>query len=172
MTNSTAKQSFFTSWRLRDADRSMRFFITAFLLILTSGYVIGLAFVDHTTGATPKGLSEQYRGSPENSNATELKYAKSPDEMSIFLHNHVLSLSLVFFAVGGIFYFSSTTSLRVKEFLMVEPFAAILSTFGGIWLMRFVSEYFSWLVMVSGATMVGCYFVMVMLILKELWWKR
>jgi hypothetical protein len=52
---------------------------------------------------------------------------------------------------------------------MVEPILAIGTTFGGIWLMRFVSEYFSWLVLVSGVTMVGCYFVMVMLILKELW---
>jgi len=156
------------AWRLRDADKTLRFFLTAVLIMLTAGYVIGLFFVDHTTSGTPSGLSEEFRGSPENSQATELKYAKTADEMYIFLHNHILSLSLVFFAVGGIFYFSSVKD-KLKKFLMVEPILAIGTTFGGIWLMRFVSEYFSWLVLVSGVTMVGCYFVMVMLILKELW---
>ena len=161
-----------TTWRLRDADRTLRLSITAFLLVLTLGYTIGLLFVEHTTSGTPKGMSENFRGSPEDSQSTELKYAKTPDEMYIFLHNHILSLSLVLFAVGGIFYFHSTPSGLLKDFLIVEPFVAIITTFGGIWLMRFVSEYFSWLVLLSGISMVVCYFVMVVLIVKELWSRK
>jgi ABC-type amino acid transport system permease subunit len=169
MTEQTQKA---LAWRLRDADRTLRLFITAFLLVLTVGYTIGLLFVDHTTSGTARGLSEQFRGTPETSTATELKYAKSADEMYIFLHNHILSLSLVFFAIGIIFYFHSMRSGLLKDFLMVEPFAAIVTTFGGIWMMRFVSEYFSWLVLLSGISMVGCYVSMVMLILKELWIRK
>jgi hypothetical protein len=160
------------AWRLRDADRTLRLFITAFLLVLTVGYTIGLLFVDHTTSGTPVGLSEEFRGTPETSTAAELKYAKSADEMYIFLHNHILSLSLVFLAVGIIFYFHSMPPGLLKDALIVEPFAAILTTFGGIWLMRFVSEYFSWLVLISGISMVGCYVSMVTLILKELWIRK
>ena len=160
------------AWRLRDADRTLRLFITGFLLVLTVGYTIGLLFVDHTTSGSTRGLSEEFRGTPENSGAAELKYAKSADEMYIFLHNHILSLSLVFFAVGAIFYFHSIRSGLIKDLLIAEPFAAIVTTFGGIWLMRFVSEYFSWLVLLSGISMVGCYVSMVVLILKELWIRK
>ena len=160
------------AWHLRDADGPLRLFITAFLLVLTVGYAIGLVFVDHTTSGTPQGLSEHFRGSPENSESLEFKYAKSANEMYIFLHNHILSLSLVFFAVGAIFYFHSMPSKVLKDILIVEPFVAILTTFGGIWLMRFVSEYFIWLVLISGISMVACYGTMTTLILKELWLRR
>ena len=158
-------------WKLKDADRILRLFITAFLLILTGGYAIGLLFVDHTATGSLHGLEQEYRCTPENANAAEIKYAKSVDEMYVFLHNHVLSLSIVFFFVGGTFYFSSLVKDGWKRFLMVEPILAIVTTFGGIWLMRFVSEDFSWLVVISGLTMVGCYIVMVALILVELWRK-
>jgi hypothetical protein len=160
------------SWRLRDADTSLRLFVTAFLLLLTIGYVIGLAFVDHTSSGTRQGLVEEYRGTPENAPSAELKYAKSPDEMYIFLHNHILSLALVFFAVGGIFYFTSTPSGFFKDFLIIEPFIGIATTFGGLWLMRYVSGQFSWLVLISGVSMACCYLLMVLLILKELWIRR
>lgn len=170
--NSISNVGHQVQWRLKDADGLLRLFITAFLVLLTTGYTVGLFFVDHTTTGTLRGLTEEFRGVSENSQAMELKYAKSVDEMYIFLHNHILSLSLIFFAVGGLFYFSSSVSARFKGFLIVEPFVAIATTFGGIWLMRFVSEHFSWLVIVSGVSMVGCYVVMVVLILRELWMKK
>ena len=160
------------TWRLKDADRAARLFITSFLCALTFGYLIGLFFVGHTSSGTMQGLTEEYRGTPESRQEAELKYAKSADEMYIFLHNHVISLSLVFLTVGTIFYFSSSPSGLLKEFIIAEPFIAILTTFGGIWLMRFVSENFNWLVVISGVSMVGCYFTMVTIILKELWWRR
>ncbi len=155
-------------WRLKNADKSLRFFLTAFLFVLTIGYSIGLFFVEHKSSGSPSGLVEEYRGTPEGIEAAELKYEKSADEMYIFLHNHILSLSFVFFAIGGLFYFSSIKE-SWKTLLMVEPLIAIITTFGGIWAMRFVSEHFVWLVIISGTSMVGCYFVMVGLMLKELW---
>jgi len=159
-------------WKLRDADATLRWLITAFLLLLTCGYTIGLLFVDHTTSGTPQGIAAQFRGAPESANLAELKYAKTPTEVYTFLHNHVLSLSLVFFVLGGLMYFSSTVSPAVKGFLIVEPFVAIATTFGGIWLMWSVSEHFSWMVIISGVSMVGCYLAMVFLILRELWMKK
>jgi hypothetical protein len=155
-------------WRLRDADARLRAFLVLFLLTLTAGYAIGILFVDHSSGGTPQGIAEQFRGSGEAAPSAEIRYEKSPDEMYVFLHNHVLSLSLVFFAVGGIFYFSSIARGGLKTFLMVEPLAAVATTFGGIWLMRFVSPAFSYLVLLSGVTMMLCYLAMVGLMLVEL----
>lgn len=158
-------------WRLADADRSLRLFITAFLLVLTAGYAIGILFVDHTTSGTPEGLAAEFRGNEADPAAAEIKFGKSPREIYTFLHNHIFSLSIVFFCLGAIFWFSSARR-GVKTFLLVEPFVAIVTTFGGIWLTRFVSPAFSWLVIVSGLSMLGCYVVMTGLILKELWMGR
>jgi len=161
-----------TRLRLRDADSALRLFLSTFLIVLTIGYGIGLAFVDHTTSGTPRGLAEEFRGTPDGTSAAELKYEKGENELYIFLHNHILSLAIVFFAVGGIFYFSSLVNEGIKKLLMVEPLIALITTFGGIWLMRFVGAGFSWLVIISGITMVGCYLTMVVLMLIELWRYR
>ena len=163
-------------WKLRDADVPMRLFITAFLLVVTAGYAVGLAFVDHTTSGTPSGISEEFRGNEGSGAVTtetapELKFEKSPRELYTFLHNHIFSLSMLFFCVGAVFSFSSVRP-GLRSFLLVEPFVAIVTTFGGIWLLRYVSPAFSWLVIVSSLSMIGCYVAMVVLILKELWWRR
>ena len=182
-------------WRLAQADRSLRLFLTAFLLVLTAGYAIGMLFVDHTTSGTPDGLAAEFRGNEddqahvqsegrardesqvrsesrsESRSQPELKFEKSPREIYTFLHNHIFSLSLLFFCVGTIFYFSSTPQ-RLKTFLLVEPFVAIVTTFGGIWLTWFVSPVFSWLVIISGLSMLACYVIILFLIIRELWGHR
>lgn len=159
-------------WRLRDADRTLRAFLTAFLVVVTCGYAIGLVFVDHTSSGSPSGLAAEYRGTEQDGGAAEMKFEKGAREMYTFLHNHVFSLSLLFFSVGAVFYFSSTGPGWWKMFLIVEPFLAVVTTFGGIWLLRFVSPGFVWLVIPSGISMGICYLIMVVLILRELWWRR
>ena len=44
----------------------------------------------------------------EDGGRPEIRYSKGDNEMFVFMYNHILSLSLVFLAVGTIFYFSST----------------------------------------------------------------
>jgi hypothetical protein len=160
------------SFRLHDADTTLKAFITAFLLVLTIGYAIGLFFVEHHTSFSSRGVQEQFLGNEDSEVAQEVRYAKSANEMFVFIHNHILSLALVSFAVGGIFYFSSLVSAKIKLFLVVEPLVATLTTFGGIVLVRYVSPVFTWLVLFSGASLFLCYSIMVVLIMKELWLSK
>lgn len=160
-----------TSFRLRDADPTLRLFLTAFLLVLTAGYVTGLLFVGRETGGTADGFAAQFLGTPDGG-GTELRFEKSPREMFVFLHNHLLALSLVFFALGGIFRFSSLVSPFWKGLLMVEPMLALLTTFGGIAAMRFLDPEFRWLVILSGASVHIGFAAMTVLILAELWGTR
>jgi hypothetical protein len=157
------------TFRLRDANSTLRTFLTSFLVVLTAGYAVGLLFIDHTTSLTTDGIEQQFLGTPESATMEELRYAKSAHEMFVFLHNHILSLALVFLVLGGIFFFSSVTSTRWKTFLMVEPFGAIITTFGGMVLVRYVSPLYTWLVLLSGISLACCYTAMVLLILWELW---
>ncbi|MBM2839564.1 MAG: hypothetical protein HW412_92 [Bacteroidetes bacterium] len=160
------------TFRLREANATLRLFLTSFIAVMSVGYLIGLFFVEHTTSLSSQGIQEQFLGSSNLETIQEMQYAKSANEMYVFLHNHILSLSLVFFALGGIFYFSSLVSDGVKKFLIVEPFIAMVTTFGGITLIRFVSPLFSWLVLVSGVSLFVCYCVMGYLILRELWFPE
>ena len=161
------------NFQLRNASRTVKLFLTAFLAVLSFGYAFGLVFVHHTTSMSPEGVLEQYRGNgPDNLTRGELKYEKTVDEMLTFTHNHVLSLTILFFIVGGILLFSSSPPDPWKRLLIIEPFVAILTTFGGLWLMRFSSGWFVWLVILSGVSMVLCYLAAVYIILRELWFLK
>lgn len=158
------------TYRLRDADPTLRMFITVFLIVLTAGYAVGLAFVDHTTSATPSGIESRFLGTDESGEpAGDMTFPKSSAEMFTLIHNHVFGLSILFFVLGGIFYFSSLVRPGLKRFLMVEPLAGIATTFGGLALVRYVSPAFSWLVVLSGISVGVCYAAMILLILSELW---
>jgi ABC-type polysaccharide/polyol phosphate export permease len=98
---------------------------------------------------------------------SEMHFAKSSYEMFVFAHNHIISLSVVFFCLGSIFFFSSLVSDRLKRFLLIEPLIAIVTTFGGIVLVRFVAREFAWVVLISGVSLGLCYLAMIVIILYE-----
>ncbi len=129
--------------------KPQKLLLTSFLLLLTVGYAVGLLFVELQTSMRPDGIQKQFLGAPEGGDGAELAFEKSPREMLVFLHNHLLGLSLIFLAVGGILSMAAGVHDRLKTLLIVEPFVAILTTFGGIALTRFVSPAWSWLVMIS-----------------------
>ena len=140
---------------------------------LTVGVGIGLYYVANTTELTPTGTAEHFSGSEIDAEFDiPEKYPKPVSELLITTHNHILSLSLIFLVIGGIFYFNSSISSGMKTFLIAEPFISIITTFGGIWLMRFVHPAFVYLVIPSGILMYGCYFVMAGVLLYELGLKK
>ena len=81
-----------------------------------------------------------------------MQFKKSKREILTLVHNHILSLSLIFFVLALIL---STTSInmKLKQFLMLEPFASVLLTFGGIYLMWKGVSWFKYIVMISGMLM-------------------
>ena len=140
---------------------------------LTVGVGIGLYYVANTTELTPAGTAEHFSGSEIDAEFDiPEKYPKPVSELLITTHNHILSLSLIFLVIGGIFYFNNSITGGLKTILIAEPFISILITFGGIWLIRFVHPTFSYLVIISGIFMYGCYFIMVGVLLYELGLKK
>ena len=140
---------------------------------LTVGVGIGLYYVANTTELTPAGTAEHFSGSEIDAEFDILeKYPKPVSELLITTHNHILSLTLIFLVIGGIFYFNRRISGRMKTFLIAEPFISILTTFGGIWLIRFAHPAFVYLVIPSGILMYSCYFIMTGVLLFELALKK
>ncbi len=158
---------------LYQLPKGIKILLLLTVLNLTFGVSIGLYYVANTTQLSPAGTTEHFSGSEIDAefNIPE-KYPKPVSELLITTHNHILSLTLIFLVIGGIFYFNSSISGGMKTFLIAEPFISIITTFGGIWLMRFVHPAFVYLVIPSGILMYTCYFIMAGVLFYELGFKK
>jgi len=141
--------------------------LVAFVIVLSVGFYSGLLFVSETSGTKPNGIQEQYLGNEADEEATVMKFKKSEQEMLTLVHGHILSMSIIFFLIGVIV---STTKLhkKWKLFLMIEPFASVLLTFGGIYLLWKGYHFMKYIVMFSGALMTITFTVSVLIILVQL----
>lgn len=155
-------------------------FLAVFVFLLTAGVMIGLSYLYFTTSYSPREAITRYNGSgtEQNSNkeTDELdipeNYPRPVSELLVTTHNHVISFSLIFGALGMVFYFNSIITGWFKNFLLVEPFISTLLSFGGLWLMRFANENFVYLTVVSSCLIYLSFFLMSGTVLYELIFKK
>jgi len=159
--------------KLYQLPRAIKLLLMLTVLNLTVGVGIGLYYVSNTTHLSPEGTAEQFRGSSVDNNFDiPEKFPKPISELLTTTHNHIISMTFIFFIMGAIFYFNSIITGCWKSFFIAEPFFSILATFGGIWLIRFIHSSFSYLVMVSGILMYLSFFIMAGTIVYELSSKK
>lgn len=147
--------------------KHIKLFIAAFVIVLSIGYGTGLLFVTTTNSNSLNGIEENYLGNEEDEEATVMKFKKSDREMLTIFHTHVLSMSFIFFFLGGLVALTSLPK-KLKSFLMVEPFVSIILTFGGIYLMWKGVLWMKYLVMISGIVMTVVFVVSALAILFQL----
>ena len=151
--------------------KEIKLLIGAFIIVLSIGFFTGLLFVGETSSANPNGIEEQYLGNESDEDAEIMKFKKSDQEMLTLVHNHILSMSIIFFLVGMIL---STTKLnkKLKLFLMIEPFASVLLTFGGIYLLWNGLFWMKYIIMFSGTLMTLTYSCSIVIILLQLFQNK
>ena len=138
-------------------------------IIQLVGYTTGLVFIHHTTGMTPPGVAEQYRGNDSTAvSDAAMKFAKSYAEMLNITHTHLLSMAVIFIVSGLAFALCQRPSLRWRKILLIEPFVALLVSFTSMWLMRYVDARFSWLLTLSSGLMAITFYVQSFFVLREL----
>jgi hypothetical protein len=144
--------------------------IFAFVLIANIGFFTGLLFVEDTSHFEPKGIQEQYLGNENNSKATEMIFKKPKKEMLTLIHNHLLSLSVLFLAMSTLLGMTCV-NVKLKSFLMIEPFVSLLLTFGGLYVVWSGVLWFSYVVMLSGLLMTLSFLSASVLIIASLFKK-
>ena len=151
--------------------KEIKLLIGIFLIVLSIGFYTGLLFVEETYSVNPNGIEEQYLGNEDNEDALVMKFKKSDQEMLTLVHNHVLSMSIIFFLLAIIIY---TTQLnkKLKLFLMIEPFVSVVLTFGGIYLLWKGMLWMKYIVMFSGSLMVLSYSTSILIIFFQLFQKK
>ncbi len=147
--------------------KEIKLLIGAFVIVLSIGFFTGLLFVGETSSVNPNGIEEQYLGNENDENATVMRFKKSNKEMLTLVHNHILSMSIIFFLIGLLV---SVTKLnkKFKLFLIIEPFVSVILTFGGLYLLWKGWFWMKYIVMFSGVLMTFTFTLSVVIILKQL----
>ena len=151
---------------LQTFPKYVKLFIASFVVVLSIGYSTGLLFVRQTQSVSPDGIEQNYLGNEDIENVKVMKFEKGAREMLTIIHTHILSMSFIFFFLGGLLAMTSIPK-RWKAFLMIEPFFSILITFGGIYFMWMGVIWFKYIVMLSGVLMTLAYFVSAGVVLYE-----
>ncbi|NGX85106.1 hypothetical protein [Aequorivita sp. KMM 9714] len=153
--------------QIHNLPRYVKQFIAAFVIVLSVGYITGLNFVRQTDSTDTKGLVENYLGNEDVEDAAVMKFKKSEREMLTILHTHILSISFIFLILGVLVAITSLP-VKLKSFLMIEPFVSIILTFGGIYFMWKGMLWMKWIVMLSGTLMTLVYIIAAVAILMQL----
>jgi len=151
--------------------KEIKLLIGAFIIVLSIGFYTGLLFVGETSSANPNGIEEQYLGNEDDENATVMHFKKSDREMLTLVHNHILSMSIIFFLVGLLIAITKLNN-KLKLFLIVEPFVSVILTFGGLYLLWKGMLWMKYIVMFSGILMTLTFSLSVLIILKQLLQKQ
>ena len=152
---------------LQRFPKHIKMFISAFVIVLSIGYITGLQFVRQTESIAPNGLEENYLGNEDQEDVQVMKFKKGKREMLTIIHTHILSMSFIFFLLGGLVSMT-TLSNKMKAFLMIEPFVSIILTFGGIYLMWLGMSWMKYIVMLSGTLMTTVFLVSAGVVLFQL----
>ncbi|MGB7786542.1 MAG: hypothetical protein WBL27_10610 [Salinimicrobium sp.] len=151
--------------------KEIKTFLAVFVLVLSAGYFTGLLFVGQTETTNPNGIEENYLGNEDDPDAEVMKFEKGEREMLTIIHTHVLSMSFIFFLLGGIMLFTQLPQ-KIKFFLILEPFFSILFTFGGIYLIWKGVEWMKYIVFLSGILMSFCFVTSAVIVLYQLLFKK
>lgn len=156
----------FRGWR--HAPPPLRALARWLTIVQVVGYTTSLLFVHHTTGMTPGGVVTHYRGSDPAASDAAMQFAKPYAEMLTLTHTHLLSMAAIFAFSGFALALCARPAERWRTFLIVEPFVALLVSFGSMWLMRYGDPRFSWVLAVSSGCMAVTFYVQSFFVLREL----
>ena len=151
--------------------KEIKWFVAIFVIVLSIGFYTGLSFVNQTSATTPAGVEENYLGNEEDEDATIMKFKKSEREMLTIIHTHILSMSMIFFLLGGLVWIARLPK-SWKLFLTIEPFISVLLTFGGIYLLWNGQLWMKYIVIFSGVLMTLTFITSSFLVLYQLAFSR
>ncbi|WP_419214176.1 hypothetical protein ACNR9Q_08495 [Maribacter sp. X9] len=152
---------------LSKLPRPIRLFIGAFVIVLSVGYYTGLSFVAETSSLNIHGISENYLGNEEDEDAEIMKFKKTKREILTIMHTHILSMSFIFFLLGGLVWLTKIPK-TIKIFLTVEPFLSVLLTFGGIYFLWLGIDWVKYLIMLSGILMTFTFSTSALIVLFQI----
>ena len=150
---------------LQTLDKNLKKILIYYLVTLGVGFSLGVFYVYLNSEFSSSGMVEQYVG---NNDEWEPKLPKTLQDLVSHTHEHITMFSIIFLSLGLIFLYNNTIKGFWKRFLILEPFVSIIITFGGFFIIRYVTTSFSYIIMISSLLMYICFYVMLFISLYEL----
>jgi hypothetical protein len=147
-------------------SKEIKLLITAFVVTLNIGFFTGLNFVNETSSFQPDGIETNYLGNENIENAEVMQFKKPEKEILTVVHNHILSMSIIFLLLGTLLSYTSINKKLIR-LLILEPFVSIVLTFGGIYVLWTGVLWFKYVIMISGIALTISFLLASFFILRE-----
>ena len=159
------------TFRLRQLPKELKLLVLLFLFSMLFGYGASFMILVDQTSLSPDGIEENYLGNEENETANTIKFKKSKFQMLSSVHSHVFTLSVIFLLTGFLAYFTGLPK-KVRLFIIIEPLISLIVTFTSLILMWQNFTTFKYLASLSGALMHGTFIITILLLMRELYYKK
>ena len=144
----------------------LRNLIVLFVIVLSTGYFVGVMFIDHTSSLNPEGIQENYLGNEVTEPIDVFKFKKSTYQMFNLIHTHVISMAIIFFIIGLLLLITDLNKY-LKLFLIIEPFLSIIITFAGIYYLWTGLFWMKYIIFASSLLMTLVYFASASIVLYQ-----
>ena len=146
-------------------NKNLKKLLIYYLFTIGIGFSLGVLYVYLNSEFSNTGMVDQYVG---NNDEWEPKLPKTLKDLVSHTHEHITMFSIIFLSLGLIFSYNSVIRGFWKSFLILEPFISIIITFGGFFVIRYITTTFSYVIIFSSFLMYICFYIMLFICLYEL----
>lgn len=155
-------------WLLSDARLEVRLVYSAFLVLVLVGMLTMAAFQLKHVGPTPERVAAYYRG---GTRGAEMAFPKTFRELVEVTHFHAFIMGLVYLVLAHLF-IATRVRDTVKRIVVVGAFVGLAGDLVGVWLVRYGSAAFAYLLVGSwGLEWVG-FGAFVYYPMQEMWFPH
>ncbi len=180
-------ENIFEQVKLAELPKTAKLFISMFLVVMVCGYLTAILNVNTSMGLLKEtyapgekityefggnvyeNIVNHYRGSvtdPAGYPGMDLPAMTSTS------HTHFIAMGLMMFCLGLIFLFTNTLPEWLKNFVLVDSFAAVIIAVGAFWFIKYISGLGALLMIFSGILLGFCVMFETAVPLYEMWLKK
>jgi hypothetical protein len=134
-----------SGWLLSDARVEVRLVYSGFLVLTLLGFLTMAAFQLKHIGPTPDRVATYWRGGERSG---EMTFPKTFRELVELTHFHAFMMGMVYLVLAHLF-LATTAPPALKRAGIVVAFAGVAGDLIGVWLVRYASAAFGWLLVGS-----------------------
>lgn len=173
--------------KLWDLPKTAKLFLTMFLVVMACGYLMAILNIQTSMGLlretyTPgqkityefggsayKSIVDHYRGSVEDPAAYP---GMDLAAMTSTSHTHFIAMGVMVFCLGLPFLFTVTLPERLKKFVLVDSFVAVIIAVGSFWAIKYIAPQMAVFMIFSGMLLGFCVMFETAVPLYEMWLYR
>jgi hypothetical protein len=156
-----------SSFRLRDASPEIRLVYSLFLLFVVGGLLTTWTLQFQRIGFSYESIVAYYLGGESGG---QLSFAKNFNVLLEETHFHTFMMGAIFLILSHLF-IATSVSRSAKWFFIFLTFFSNSFDMGAVWLIRYLSPFFAYLLMASWIGLGLGYLAMIFVPLYEMWSK-